>query len=92
MRLTATGSRQCRRLDERTLDSGLGAGGREGTHGADHEVGEQQVRVGGALGEVVAEVRDLGRLGLALEGTRVGAGGIVELCGRREHASGIQTG
>lgn len=75
-----------------TLDSGLGAGGRDGAHGSDHEVGEQQVRVGATLVEVVAEVRDLGGLGLALEGTRVGAGGIVELCGRRERASGIQTG
>lgn len=80
-------------VSARTLDSGLGAGGGDGAHGSDHEVGEEQVRVGGALVEVVTEVRDLGGLGLALEGTRVGAGGgIVELCGRRERTSGIQTG
>lgn len=41
----------------------------------------------------MAEVRDLGRLLFALEGTRVGAGGgIVELCRGGEAASSVQAG
>ena len=59
------------------MDSRLSAGGGDGAHGADHEVLEEQVRVGGAAG-VLAEVGDLAAPGLALERAGVGsaAGGI----------------
>lgn len=76
-----------------TLNGRLGTGGGDGAHGPDHEVGEEQVRVGAALVDVVAEVGDLGGRGLALEGARVGGtGGIVELGGRAQGAGGVQVG
>lgn len=57
-----------------TLDRGLGTGAGDGAHGTDHEVLVHQVLVGAVLGNVVAEVGDIGgRLG-ALEGALVGAG------------------
>lgn len=73
------------------MDSGLGAGSGDGTHGSDHEVLEEQICVGAALVHVVAEVGNLGGLGFALERTRVGTGGIVELGRRAEGADGINT-
>lgn len=57
-----------------TLDGGLGAGGGDGAHSADHEVGEEHVGAGGRLAHVFAEVGDLGGLALALEGALEGGG------------------
>ena len=51
-----------------TLDSRLGTGGGDGTHGSDHEVSEEGVPVQRVLGHVVAEVGDLVGLGFTLEG------------------------
>lgn len=74
-----------------TLNSRLGASGGDGTHCSDHEVGKEHIRAGAVLVDVVAEVGDLGGLGLALEGARVGTG-ILELCGGGNGASDIQAG
>lgn len=76
--------------NQHTLDSRLGTGGGNGAHGSDHEVLEEQVRVGAVLVHVVAEVGDPGGFGFALEGTRVGSG-IVELGSRGDGAGGIYT-
>lgn len=60
------------------MDSRLSAGSENGAHGADHEVLEEQVRVGAVIAGVLAEVGDLAAPGLALERAGVGsaAGGI----------------
>lgn len=51
-----------------TLHGALRARGRQGAHGADHEVSKDLVRRAGARAHVVAEVRDGGALRLAAEG------------------------
>ncbi len=51
-----------------TLDSRLGTGGGDGTHGSNHEVSKEGVLVQRVLGHVVAEVGDLGARGFTLEG------------------------
>lgn len=65
----------------RTLNSALGTSGGHGTHGTDHEVGEELVGVTGGLGDIFAKVGDLAALGAAvLEGAAVvgvGRGGRV---------------
>lgn len=75
----------------RTRDGRLGAGGGQGAHGADHEVGEELVLGGAVLGDVFAKVGDLvgGALG-ALEGARVGGRGGAGLDGGR--ADGADAG
>lgn len=58
-----------------TLDGALGTSGADGTEGADHEVRVELVLALAAGGDVAAKVGDLGALGLALEGARVGGRG-----------------
>ena len=54
----------------RTLHSGLGSRSRESSHGADHEVLENEVAAGALAAPILAEVWDLGRRAVAhaLEG------------------------
>lgn len=64
------------------MDGALGSGSSQGTHGADHEVGEELVLIA-AVGHVLSKVGDLVALGLgALEGAGVAAGGAVGAHGR----------
>ncbi|KAK8080522.1 hypothetical protein PG997_008340 [Apiospora hydei] len=66
----------------------LGTGGSNGTHGTDHEVGDEVVRADRVLGHVAAPVGDLGGLAVALEGAAVVA--ITERAGGRKGADGAE--
>ena len=71
----------------RTLDGGFGPRGRESSHGADHEVLEDDVGVGALATPVLAEIGDLSRRAVAhaLEGRVEGRGrgvGRLALAGR----------
>ena len=57
-----------------TVDGGLRAGGRNGTEGADHEVGEQLVVALVPLAHVLSEAGKF--LGLGHERALVGRGGV----------------
>lgn len=67
------------------MNGRLGAGGSEGTHGANHKVLEDEVRVGVAA-RVLAEVGNLAAAGLALKGTAIRTAGGIELGCRAEGA------